>query len=747
MPKLVIVESPTKARTITRFLPKKDYIIESSYGHIRDLPKAELGVDVENNFEPKYIIPTKAKKQVSILKKETKKADSVILATDEDREGEAIAWHLVKALDLDQDKADRIVFHEITEKAILNALKKPRKINLDLVDAQQARRILDRLVGYKLSPFLWKKIRRGLSAGRVQSVAVRLIVDKEREREKFKEQEYWQIEAELKKKNAKESFLARLIKKDETIFKKLDIKNKEQADKIVTDLNNAEYLVSDIIKKEIRKSPTPPFTTSTLQQEASKKLGYSAKQTMMLAQQLYEGINIDGKSTGLITYMRTDSVNLAEDALAEAKNVIEQKYSSEYSLSEPRRFKTKSKGAQEAHEAIRPTSFTRIPDEIQNSLDPKQYKLYRLIWQRALACQMQQATLDSVSVDIKAKNYTFRSNGSTVKFAGFLKVYAQDGKLPLKEVILPELTKNEILDFVKLLPGKHMTEPPARYSEATLIKALEEQGIGRPSTYAPTLSTIQLRNYVTKDENRKFYPTEVGILVDDLLVKHFPQIVDIKFTALMEESLDKIAEGEKKWQPTIKEFYDPFAKNLKTKETEVKKFEEETGKKCPKCGKPVVIKYGRFGKFQACSGFPECKFAEPIESEKKEKEELEKKYAGEKCEKCNSPMIIKQGRFGQFLACSKYPECKTTKPIEKTTGVKCPKCGKGDIIEKRSKRGKTFFACNQYPKCKNAYWSKPTGEKCPKCQSLLIYATDKKIKCSSKECDFTKDQPEKKEEK
>ena len=737
MSSLVIVESPTKARTITRFLPK-EYIVESSYGHIRDLPKAELGIDIENNFKPKYIIPTKAKKQVGILKREAKKSNNIILATDEDREGEAIAWHLAKTLDLNQKKANRIVFHEITRKAILDALKNPQKINPDLVDAQQARRVLDRLVGYKLSPFLWQKIRRGLSAGRVQSVAVKLIVDREKERQNFQVQEYWTIEVELQKKDGSEKFTAKLFKKDNKTIKKLDIKSKKDADQIINDLNKITYQIADITKKEIKKNPSPPFTTSTLQQQAAQKLGFSAKQTMMIAQKLYEGIPINGKPIGLITYMRTDSTNLAKGALNEAKEVIEQKFGSNYTLSEPRYYKKKSKGAQEAHEAIRPTSFTRIPNEIKNNLDPKQYKLYNLIWQKALACQMQQAILNSITVDINAGNYTFRAKGSTIKFDGFLKIYNQNGKLPIKETILPPLEKNEILKFIQLLSNQHFTEPPARYSEATLVKALEEQGIGRPSTYAPTLSTIQKRGYVEKDENKKFFPTEIGTLVNNLLVQHFPNIVDIKFTVNMEKNLDEIAQGEKQWQPTIKEFYNPFAKNLKKKEKEVKKFEQQTGKKCPKCNKPLVIKYGRFGKFQACSGFPDCKFAEPLEEQKKEKEKLEKKYSKEKCPKCNAPMIVKQGRFGSFLACSKYPECKTTKAIEKSTGVKCPKCGKGDIIEKKSKRGRTFYACNQYPDCKFALWQKPTGEKCPDCQSLLVFAAKGKVKCSKKECNFEK---------
>jgi len=731
MPKsLVIVESPTKARTITKFLGK-DFQVESSFGHIRDLPVKTLGVDTKNNFEPEYEIPVKAKKTVDKLKKIAAKADQIILATDEDREGEAIAWHLSAALNLDEKKAERIVFHEITKNAIEEALKNPRHLDLKLVDAQQARRILDRLVGYKLSPLLWKKVARGLSAGRVQSVAVRIIVDREREIQNFKSEEYWSIEAELEKN--KQNFIAQLIKAGNKKLTKLAIKNETEAQTIFADLQKAKYQVISIDKKETLRQPPTPFTTSTLQQEAGKKLGYSAKQTMMLAQQLYEGVELGSEgSVGLITYMRTDSLNLSGFSLDNVRDYIQNKIGPNYIPDKPRFFKTKSKGAQEAHEAIRPTDVFRTPDEIANYLNPKQLKLYKLIWQRTLACQMQPAIFDSTTIDIKANDFTFRATGSIIKFDGFLKVY----KTLIKENILPDLKENDELNLIELKKLQHFTQPPARYSEATLIKAMEEYGIGRPSTYAPTLATIQDRNYVKKNEEKKLQPTDIGIVVNDLLVEHFPQIVDLNFTAKMEEELDEIAEGKRKWQPVIKEFYLPFEKLLKTKEKEISKkdlVEEKTDLKCEKCGSPMVIKTGRYGKFLACSNYPECKNVQPIMVTKEEKEAEETK---EKCPKCESPLIVKTGRFGKFLACSNYPTCKFTKNIQSSTGVACPKCQKGEIVAKRSKRGKTFYACNRYPDCDYALWSKPTGEKCPKCVSLLINAGKGKIKCSNKECDF-----------
>jgi DNA topoisomerase I len=737
---LVIVESPTKAKTISKFLGRK-YSVKSSYGHVRDLPKKELGIDVEHGFRPHYEIPAGKEAKVSELKKLADKSDGVILATDEDREGEAISWHLVEALDLDPKNTTRIVFHEITKKAIEKALENPRKIDFNLVDAQQARRVLDRLVGYELSPFLWKKIRRGLSAGRVQSVALRLIVEKEREIKNFKPEEYWNILVELKKKTG-EIFSARVLKKDDKPIGKMGIKNQADADAIVNFLKVADFAVSLINRKEVKKSPLPPYTTSTLQQDANNRLGWSAKQTMMVAQKLYEGISLGkGGPVGLITYMRTDSFNLSLESMLAAKKFIGEKFGASYALENPRFFKTRSKGAQEAHEAIRPTHPEKDPESIKEFLDPKEYRLYNLIWKRMIASQMTPAILDSLAVDIIATkkdsdgSYTLRAGGSKIKFDGYLRVY--DDKVE-KNVYLPELAEGEKLDLSKVQPEQKFTQPPARYNEAGLIKTLEEYGIGRPSTYAPTISTIIERKYVAKDENRRLYPEEIGFLVSDLLVEHFSDIVDYQFTAKMEADLDSIAEGQKKWEPVIKDFYIPFHKNLEKKEKSVKKedLQEKIGRQCPECQSDLVLKFGRFGKFIACSNYPKCKYTEKTEEEKK----IDEANQGEICDVCGAPMVVKRSRFGSFLGCSNYPECKNIKKIEKKTGLICPKCGKGDIVERRSKKGITFYGCNAYPDCDFALWSKPTGEKCPKCQSLLIFAAKGKIKCSSKGCGFEKDQ-------
>ncbi|HDQ22918.1 MAG TPA: type I DNA topoisomerase [Candidatus Uhrbacteria bacterium] len=705
MPKsLVIVESPTKAKTITKFLGQ-DFQVESSFGHIRDLPEKKLGVDVANDFQPEYVIPQKAAKQVKKLQNLTKKTNQVILATDEDREGEAIAWHLAQALNLPAEKIQRIAFHEITKKALEQALSQPRKINMDLVNAQQARRILDRLVGYKLSPFLWKKVAKGLSAGRVQSVAVRLVCEREKEIQNFIKEEYWTIEAKLEKE--KRDFIAQLIKEKNKTIKKLGIKNEKQAQEILDNLKNAVYQVIAIEKKEIKKQPPTPFTTSTLQQEAARKLGFSAKQTMMLAQRLYEGVELGKQgAVGLITYMRTDSLNLSNYSLDNIRDYINDKIGKDYLPDQAKIYKTKSKGAQEAHEAIRPTDINNEPEKIKNHLEPRQYKLYKLIWTRTLACQMQPAVMDQTKVDIKANDYIFRANGQIIKFDGFLKIY----KTAVKENTLPDLKEKDELNLIELKNIQHFTQPPARYSEASLIKALEEYGIGRPSTYAPTLSTIQDRNYVKKNEEKKLQPTEIGVLVNDLLVAHFPKIIDYNFTAQMEENLDKIAEGKKEWMPVIEDFYDPFIDNLKIKEKELTKkelTEEKTDLVCEKCGSPLVIKMGRFGKFLACSNYPECKNTQPLFSTK---EEIEAEETKETCANCGGKLIIKTGRFGKFLACSNYPKCKFTKPIQKTTGLKCPQCQTGEIVVKRSKRGKIFWACNRYPDCDYATWQNPKKE-------------------------------------
>jgi DNA topoisomerase I len=738
---LIIVESPTKAKTISKFLGPK-YKVRSSFGHIRDLPQREMGVDIDNNFQPKYVVNAKAREKVNPLKEESKKAEKVILATDEDREGEAIAWHLGEILKLDLSQKNRIAFHEITKKAILEALENPRSLDFDLIDAQQARRILDRLVGYELSPFLWKKIKRGLSAGRVQSIALRIIVEREREIEKFQKEEFWTISALLQPKNeTASSFESLLIEKNSEkieqaitlkLFagdyktKKTLIPDQKTAEEIKLELEKSAFEIKEIVKKEMKRTPPPPFITSTLQQTAISSLGFSAKQTMMIAQKLYE--------QGHITYMRTDSTNLSLSSLVAAKKTIETLFGKNYALESPRYYKARSKGAQEAHEAIRPTYAEKTPEDLASSLDSNQLKLYRLIWRRMIACQMQPAILNSVKVLISAdgeKNkYTLQANGSTVKFDGYLKVYGE--KVPVTENILPPLKEKELLSLIEIKALQKFTTPPPRYSEAALVKVLEENGIGRPSTYAPTLSTIIDRKYVEKNEERKLYPLEIGILVNDLLVEHFPQIVDMHFTVQMEEDLDQIAEGKKKWVPVIKKFYEPFHKNLEEKSKEIKKENilEKLSRNCPECGGDLLVRFGRYGKFIACNNYPNCKYTEKTEEEKK----VEEENSGEKCEKCGSPMVVKRGKYGSFLGCSKYPDCKNLKKIQNKIGIKCPKCKEGDILERRSKRGKTFYGCSRYPDCDFSLWNKPTGEICKTCSSLMIYDMKNGTKCSNKEC-------------
>jgi DNA topoisomerase-1 len=740
--KLVIVESPTKAKTISKFLGKS-FIVKSSYGHIRDLPAKKMGIDIENDFKPEYVIPIKAVERVAELKKLAEKTDSVILATDEDREGEAISWHLLSALNLNPKNTKRIVFHEITQGAIEKALDSPRTINLNLVDAQQARRVIDRLVGFELSPFLWKKIRRGLSAGRVQSMALRLIVEREREIEKFKSEEFFTITAKLKTDGKNEFFDSSLVeiageKIEKTVILKLfagDYKikktlldNRKKADGIIADFRRARFKVKNITEKETLRYPSPPFTTSTLQQAAINNLGFSAKFAMSIAQKLYE--------KGFITYMRTDSLNLSLESMLTAQKTITRLFGKNYALADPRFYKTKSKGAQEAHEAIRPAYPDKTPDDLTAKLDPNEKKLYNLIWKRMIASQMQPAVFDSVKLEIEAQGkdtYSLQANGSTIKFDGYLKAY--NGKTT-GENILPKMKIGENLDLIEASAAQKETSAPPRYNEATLVKIMEENSIGRPSTYAPTISTIIERKYVDKNEEKRLFPLEIGTLVNDLLVTHFPEIVNIKFTATIELDFDEIAEGKKKWIPVIKEFYKPFQKNLAIKTKEVKKedFQEKLDQSCPDCGGDLIIKFGRFGKFIACSNYPNCKHTEKTEAEKKVDEE----HQDEICKVCSAPMIVKRGKFGIFLGCSNYPTCKGIKKIEKKTGIKCPKCSTGDIVERKSKRGRLFYGCNIYPKCDFALWNKPNGEICPDCKSLLIFASKNKIKCSNKECKLEK---------
>jgi DNA topoisomerase-1 len=728
---LIIVESPTKAKTISRFLGK-DYVVEASYGHVRDLPKSKLSIDVEHGFEPKYTIPIKARDTIKKLRELAKNASSIILATDEDREGEAIAWHLVQAMDLGDEKEiaagaedkriKRIVFHEITKTAIDHALTTPRDIDLNLVNAQQARRVLDRLVGYELSPFLWHKIRYGLSAGRVQSVATRLIVEREREIEKFNKEEYWSIEADLNKKSSDTVFRAKLHKIKDKVVGKMDVGTAEAAKKITDDLKGASYTVADISKKEVKRNPSAPFTTSTLQQEAARKFGMSAKQTMVIAQQLYEGVQLGSEGhAGLITYMRTDSLNLAESALAQAQVVINEHFGKEFGISEPRLFTNKSKGAQEAHEAIRPTDLSRTPDSITQFLDRGQQKIYGLIWKRTLASQMAHAIFDQTAVEINAdKDFVFKANGQVVKFEGFIRAYTEgQDETPEDEIegVLPELKVGEVLNLKELLSLQHFTEPPARYSDATLIKALEAHGVGRPSTYAPTLTTIQERDYTEKID-KKYHPTEIGTLVTDMLVENFPEIVDINFTSHIEEEFDDIAEGKLKWTDVMEEFYGPFKKHLIEKEESVVKQVEVSTTPCPHCQKPMLIKFGRMGKFLAC---PEegSKVTLPMPEEAAKIKELEEKTRGEMCPNCNKQMDVKRGRFGFFLGCPDYPKCKGISKIWNKLGFKCPNClanperkdKPGDIVEKKSRgRGKPFFACTRFPDCTLIMNKKPENQ-------------------------------------
>ncbi|MBU0982006.1 type I DNA topoisomerase [Patescibacteria group bacterium] len=710
---LVIVESPGKVKTISRYLGN-DFKVEASMGHVRDLPKSQMGIETEKNFKPKYLIPKDKSAVIKNLKGKIGKNTVVWVATDEDREGEAIGWHLVEALDAEKvaKEVKRIVFHEITKPAILAAIEHPREIDMNLVNSQQARRVLDRLVGYELSPLLWKKIKYGLSAGRVQSVGVRLIVDREREIEAFNPEEYWSLTALMTPEKKTDEFEAKLTK-----FEGKGIKpgKKEEVDKILKDLEGAKYEVTDVEKKEVKRNPAPPFITSTLQQEASRKLGFSVKKTMMVAQKLYEGMDIDGEHEGLITYMRTDSVNLSELALKQAREVITDLYGAKFALEKPRFYKGR-KGAQEAHEAIRPTDFTRKPVSLKKYLKADEYRLYELIWKRALACQMEQAVFDQVGVDITANDYIFRATGQTVKFAGFMEVYLEGKDLPEEEEedrenYLPELTKGEHPRLKELKPAQHFTKPPARYTEASLVKKLEAEGIGRPSTYAPTISTIQTRGYIEKEEG-KLKPTDMGYVVNDFLVEHFPKILDLQFTVRMEDMLDEIEEGNEKWQDEVKEFYVPFHKLVEEKMESVKKEDvitDTTDEVCELCGKPMMVKLGRFGKFLSCTGFPECKNAKPLDGEGAPKTEPgEERVSKEKCGKCGKPMVYKTGRFGEYLACQDYPECKTSKSIVTKVGVNCPECRAGELVERHTKRGgKPFYGCSRFPKCKFAIWEKP----------------------------------------
>lgn len=669
---LVIVESPAKAKTIERYLGKK-YKVKASMGHVRDLPKSQMGVDIEQNFEPKYITIRGKGPVLKELKTAAKKAKKVYLAADPDREGEAIAWHLAHSLDLDLNSDCRVVFNEITKDAIKESFKHPRMINMDLVDAQQARRILDRLVGYKISPILWKKVKKGLSAGRVQSVALRLIIDREKEINDFKPEEYWTIDGTFLK--GQETFEASFFGKN---GKKLPLNSEADVKEILSQLKGNQYTVEKVTKKERKRNPALPFTTSTLQQEAARKLNFRAKKTMMIAQQLYEGIDLGREGTvGLITYMRTDSTRISNTAVDEAAAFIDQTYGKEF-LGGKRKPAKKNENAQDAHEAIRPTSVLRKPSELKAVLGRDQMRLYKLIWERFVASQMAPAVLDTMSVDLTNNGLTFRANGSKVKFSGFMKVYVEgkDDQMEEKDRMLPDLQEGDTVLSKDIEPEQHFTQPPPRYTEARLVKTLEERGIGRPSTYAPTLDTIQRRGYVALD-NKRFVPTELGQIVLDLIMEFFPEIINVEFTAKMERDLDHVEEGNTEWVKIIDNFYTDFEKRVKKAESEMKEVE------------------------------------------------IEPEYAGEDCELCSSPMVYKMGRYGKFLACSNFPDCRNTKPIVKQIGVKCPSCGEGNIVERKSKKKRVFYGCDRYPDCEFVSWDKPIERKCPKCGKMLV---EKKLK-------------------
>lgn len=696
--RLVIVESPAKARTVSRYLGK-GYTVKASVGHVRDLLRSELSVDVEHGFEPKYRVPNEKRAVVKELKALAKNAEEVYLASDPDREGEAIAWHLLEAAQIDPEITKRVVFHEITEPAIKEAFAHPRSINMDLVNAQQGRRVLDRLVGYSLSPLLWEKVRSRLSAGRVQSVALRLVVEREREIESFNSVEYWTIDADLKPHGVRQSYRARLVKVDD---KDPFLDNESETQTLLADMEGAKYQIAHIKRGERRRKPSAPFITSTLQQEASRRLGFTARRTMAVAQQLYEGLDIgEGGSTGLITYMRTDSTNISQNAQQETRNYILKAYGKDYVPENKPQYKTRAVGAQEAHEAIRPTSVFRLPESLKGALSADQYKLYLLIWQRFVASQMEAAVFDTVSVEIEAigsaHQYLLRASGSTVKFAGFMVVYEDTRDEDIhneddENVKIPAgLEENQVQNLQKLMPEQHFTQPPPRFTEASLVQALEENGIGRPSTYAPILSTIVERNYVTREKNKRLAPTETGIQVNDLLVQHFSNIIDLRFTAQMEENLDQVAQGERQWADVIAKFYKSFEPQLKKAQSEIpvaKAELEKIGRICPEDGGDLVIRYGRFGKFISCSNFPTCRHTEPW---------LEK------------------------------------------IGVICPEDG-GEIVERKTRKGRSFFGCSNYPTCQFSSWKRPIPAPCPDCGGTLVILSRREVQCMKCEHTFLQEQ-------
>jgi len=750
---LIIVESPAKARTLKRYLGK-DYDVRASVGHIRDLPVSKLGVDVKKKFAPQYVTIKGKGKIISDLKKAAKRADNIYLAPDPDREGEAIAWHIAHILKSANKPVHRALFHELTKKAIRTAIENATSIDQNKFQAQQARRILDRLVGYQISPLLWEKVRRGLSAGRVQSVAVRMICDRESEIDKFQAVEYWTITENLTGENPPE-FIAKL---DKISGRKAKVVNEEQATEIVSTLKTAEHSVSAVEKKERKRRPSPPFITSTMQQDANRKFRFPAKRTMGLAQKLYEGIELgDRGPVGLITYMRTDSTRINDEALSEVREFISQSYGNDFLPAKPVRYKT-SKSSQDAHEAIRPTDVTLTPEKVAPYLEKGLLKLYTLIWKRFVASQMCPAIFDQTTVSIKADKYLLKTQGAILRFKGFMALYVEStaeendrtngkpGKADKGGAIIPDVATGDILKVLSIEPKQNFTQPPPRYTEATLVKALEENGVGRPSTYAAIISTILDKEYVMQQQ-RKFMPTDLGKLVNELLVAHFPAIMNIEFTASMEESLDKVEEGKSNWVKLLQTFYDPFEKTLSAAKQDMKSVKKQgipTGLPCKLCDGKLVIKWGKTGEFLACENYPTCKFTQNFKKDENgtvipiEKEEPVD--SGEKCEKCGKPMVYKHGRYGKFLACSGYPECKHIKA--ETTGVKCPEenC-EGELVQKISKRGKVFFSCSTFPKCKFATWDKPIPKKCPQCGKPFLLEKKTKngtvLQCMDNACGYS----------
>jgi DNA topoisomerase I len=752
---LVIVESPAKAKTIKKYLGAKYHIV-ASYGHVRDLLPKEGAVDPAHHFAMHYELIEKNKKHVTAIVSAMKKADALYLATDPDREGEAISWHIYTILKdkkaLGKKPVHRIIFHEITKSAIQAAVDKPRAISMDLVNAQQARRALDYLVGFNLSPLLWKKIRYGLSAGRVQSPALRMIVEREEEIEKFVTQEYWDLEAALAAE--KKDFTAKLTIYNDEKLEQFSINHAEQAEDVkarVLKDAKGKLTVVKVEKKQRKRNPAAPFITSTLQQEAARKLGFAVQRTMRIAQQLYEGVEIDSGAVGLISYMRTDSVNLAQDAIQEIRTLIEERYGKDNVPEEIRAYKTKAKNAQEAHEAIRPTSVMRIPEEIKEFLSPEQFKLYDLIWKRTVASQMISATIDTMTIDMQAGAHRFRATGSAVVDPGYMRVYQEGSDDKPEDLgdehLLPQLQEGDEVNLKDITCNQHFTEPPPRYSEATLIKALEEHGIGRPSTYAAIVSTLQTREYVIL-ENKRFKPTDIGRIVNRFLTQYFTRYVDYGFTAQLEDELDEVSLGEKEWIPLLETFWDPFKQQVDNIQETVKKADvtqEKINEKCPDCGKPLSIRLGKRDRFIGCTGYPDCTYTRALEEHPEEAQQDAELVEGRTCPDCGGNLKIKHGRYGKFIGCGNYPKCKHIESLKKPagTGVECPECKQGTIVKRQSRRGRVFFSCSRYPDCKYAIWNEPIAQACPKCAwpILTIKKTKKRgteLVCPRQTCGYVK---------